>query len=434
MISLLSPTLGLIRTCLLFSLLLPSVTLRAFPEEDLVEEAAKVFSKHCYFCHNQVDGKGGLSLHTYNSLMKGGKHGPPVIPGDSNRSRMVLMMEGILEPMMPQGGFLLDQEIEVIRGWIDSGAPRWKGDLSRMAIADLPAITPKTAVQTEIASLAFRPDGQLLAAGTYQEVRLVDVESGEIAQRLGGHAETVRALSFSPDGSLLAAAGGMPARYGEIKIWELEKGQLLRTLEGHSDCIYSVAFSPDGRLLATSSYDRLVKIWDFEQGLEIRTIKGHIDAVYSLAFQQQRRLVSVSADRTVKVWDVNTGEQLFKPMSEPSGELYALALHPDGELVAAAGADKMIRTWGLTGHGGKLLRSAFAHDSPILCLAFALDGKTLISAGVDRQVKFWNVDTLQEYRVLEQQPDWVLALAVSPNGRTLAVGRYDGAVDFHRVE
>ena len=120
---------------------------------------------------------------------------------------------------------------------------------------------------------------------------------------------------------------------------------------------------------------------------------------------------------------MNTGEQLFKPMSEPSGELYALALHPEGELVAAAGADKMIRIWSLTEQGGKLLRSAFA-----------LDGKTLISAGVDRQVKFWNVDTLREYRVLEQQADWMLALAVSPNGRTLAVGRYDGAVDFHRVE
>src|SRR5208337_2973347 len=115
----------------------------------------------------------------------------------------------------------------------------------------------------------------LLAVGGYQEVRLMDSASGKPLATLSGHADYVRSLAFSPDGKMLAAAGGPPQRGGEIKIWDvssvvapgfspahaaLEDGAtLLKTLLGHKDCIYSVAWSPDGKLLASGSYDKMVK-------------------------------------------------------------------------------------------------------------------------------------------------------------------------------
>ncbi len=402
----------------------------------LEERAAQILAKNCYSCHNEVKKEGGLSMHTHAALMEGGENGPALLPGNSDESRMLMMVEGLLEPTMPEDDFLSEEDIDSLRSWVSEGASPWSGDLARIQLENLPQIEPRTPTRSEIASLAFHPSGDFVAGGAYREVQLLDVASHEIIARLSGHPGAVRALAFSPDGSMLAAAGGMPARYGEVQVWETSGRRLLKSWEGHSDCIYSVDFDPGGDLLATSSYDRLIKLWQVDSGREVRTLKGHADAVYAVVFDLTgKRLFSASADRTVKLWDVATGSQLGRPLGESSAELYSLALHPSGKLVAAAGEDKMIRIWKLhEGQGGDLLSSFFAHDSSVLQLAFTPDGQTLISAGSDRLVKFWDVDTSQERRTLEPQPDWVLALAVSPDSKRLVLGRYDGPVVFHEVQ
>lgn len=174
--------------------------------EELTHAAAQVFAKHCYSCHNDVDREGGLNMQTHGALMEGGKNGRALIAGNSEESRMVQMVEGFLEPMMPEDDFLPDEEIEIIRRWIDDGALPWSGDLARLKIAELPEIKPYVQVEPEITSVDFHPSGDLLAAGTYQEVRLMHLESGKIVSRLTGHVDAVRAVAFSPDGELIAAA------------------------------------------------------------------------------------------------------------------------------------------------------------------------------------------------------------------------------------
>ena len=397
------------------------------------EAAGKILARECYSCHNQVKREGALSLHTYRTLMKGGNNGPALIPGNSDESRMIQMVEGLLEPIMPEDGFLADQDIEALRAWVDAGAPPWEGDLGRMRLERLPDIRPAATVRPEVASLAFHPEGTMVAAGSYQEIRLLRPGEG-VDARLTGLAETVRSVAFSPDGSRLASGAGMPSRFGEIKIWDPVTRELVRGWEGHTDCIYSVAFSPDGSVLATASYDRLVKLWEVETGREIRTISGHVDAVYSLAFNASGdRLASASADRTVKVWDVASGRQLGTPLSGATAELFAMAFYPGGRRIAAAGMDKMIRIWDLGEEGGVLAGSVFSHDGPVVDLSLTPDGNTLISAGADGRVKFWDAGSLEERKALQAQPDTVLALAVSPSGETLAVGRYDGMVVFEPV-
>ena len=395
----------------------------------LAGRVAEVFAANCFSCHNRINRKGGLSLQTHEALIQGGDRGSDLVPGNPEESRLQAMVEGFEEPMMPQGGALQEEEIDVIRSWIEQGAPSWEGDLSEINLRLVPQVSPQPSQRSNITSLRFSADGKWLAVGAYQVVRLINPASRKVVAELSGHAESVRALAFSPNGQWLIAAGGHPARYGEIKVWNLENRELMKSLQGHEDAIYSVSFHPTEPIFCTGSYDKQLFLWSASNGQKLLEIPGHVDAVYESLFSPDGRwILSCSADRTIKIWSASSGKQLFKPMSESTAELLAMAVHPSGLEVSAAGTDKMIRTWRLSGQGGALLRSTFAHDGAVLDLAYTPDGERLVSSGEDLLVKFWDSQTLEEIGSLENQSDWVSVLAVSPDGRSLALGKYDGNV------
>jgi WD40 repeat protein len=286
-------------------------------------------------------------------------------------------------------------------------------------------------VRPQIGAVAYRPDGRMLAVGTFKSVRLVDTATGKTIASLDGEAEQVRSVAFSPDGKLLAAAGGFPAQKGEVKIWDVDARKVVASISGHHDCIYAVEFSPDGKTLATASYDKLIKLWNPQTGEEIRTLKDHIDAVYDLAFTPDgKRLVSVSADRGAKVWNPATGERLYT-MSEATDGLNTVALDSTGTLVATGGYDKTIRVYALGEKNAVLKTSLIAHEDAILRLDFSPDGKTLMSTAADKTLRAFKVDDLSEIKSYPLQPDWVLSLRFSPDGRKFAVGRYDGSLEFY---
>jgi uncharacterized protein with WD repeat/mono/diheme cytochrome c family protein len=399
------------------------------------KDVAPIFAANCAGCHAANVTMGTLDLDTFAGIQKGGHSGPAIVPGKSAESLLYLRITGKVTPAMPLNGKqLADGEIEIIRHWIDAGAPPpAPGESIAKAAPPIPDIKPRTAVKPLIGSLAYRPDGKLLALGTFKEVRLVDPETGKMVATLPGEAEDVRAVAFSPDGKLLAAAGGLPARSGEIKIWDVEKRTALRTITGHTDCIYAVEFAPDGKSVATASYDKLIKLWDVASGKEIRTLKDHIDAVYALAFTPDgKRLLSASADRGVKVWDVASGERLYT-LSEATDGLNALAVDPQGKRVAAGGLDRTIRVWSLGEKSGTLLNSLIAHEDTILRLAWSPDGKYLASSSSDKEVKVFQANDLTVVKTW-RQPDWALSLAFAPDGKTLAVGRFDGSYEIYHAE
>jgi len=119
----------------LLALILSSVTGQNVDssEQDspTAEAAAKLFAEHCFSCHNDVDKEGDLSMQTFSALMQGGAEGPPLVPGNADESRLVLMVEGLVEPLMPEDDFLFDEDIKILRDWINDGAPPWNGDLER---------------------------------------------------------------------------------------------------------------------------------------------------------------------------------------------------------------------------------------------------------------------------------------------------------------
>jgi len=417
--------------------LLSTLSLSAAPT---YKDVNAIFAARCYGCHAAAVKMGSLNLQTWDGFQEGGTHGKIVVPGKSAESRLYLLITGKEMPAMPMDGSKLSAEqIETIRAWIDAGAPGAAprieylgGDYTEIAVApssypSLLKIQPRTPVKPQIFDLAYSPDGHLLALAGYQEVRLVDPATKQELASLKGHAGTVRAIAFSRDGKLLAAAGGLPARSGEVLIWDVEQRKLLHTIHGHVDCIYGVAFSPDGQSIATASYDKLVKLFDIASEKEIRTYKDHIDAVYAVAFTPDgKRLVSGAADRTIKIWNVASGDRLYT-LSEPQDGINTIAVDPTGKFVAAAGLDKSIRIWSLGEKEGTLLHSLIAHEDAILRLAWSPDGAELISSSADRTVKLFRAQDLSELHSYPE-PDWVYGLQFAPNGKTFAIGRFDGSL------
>lgn len=106
-------------------------------------------------------------------------------------------------------------------------------------------------------SVAFSPNGKLLAAGTEDEaVQLWDMETGKL-QRVSKVKSYVSSVVFSPDGKSIVGASGD----GMITFWDTHSGAIKRVLQANHDGVRSVAFSPDGRVLASAGEDKMIRLW-----------------------------------------------------------------------------------------------------------------------------------------------------------------------------
>jgi RNA polymerase sigma factor (sigma-70 family) len=170
--------------------------------------------------------------------------------------------------------------------------------------------------KTQIASLAFTPDGKtLLSRGMVlfgfrtgepgesetEYLRVWDVATGRQRRAFPGAAR-VSSLALSPDGRTLATYADMGK---VIALLETATGGQRAELRGHTDMLFQVAFAPDGRTLASGGMDGIVRLWDLPTGKEIGRLEGHRGWVLGVAFAPDgRRLVSVGIDTTALVWDV----------------------------------------------------------------------------------------------------------------------------------
>jgi serine/threonine protein kinase len=156
--------------------------------------------------------------------------------------------------------------------------------------------------------VVWHPDGTtLISSGWGNPVTLWDLVTSEVLREMyDSEAYAVTSLAFSPDGSLLAASTGD----GQVWIEDVTTGQSTSTLggEGGEFSLNSVAFSPDGSMLVTGGQDNKVKVWDATTGELLHTLVGHIDDVNSVAFSPSGSyIVSGAADGTVRVWGIPGG-------------------------------------------------------------------------------------------------------------------------------
>jgi WD40 repeat protein len=422
--------------CFGFVVLLVSGVLAA-DAPDFAKDVAPILTKYCAGCHNDADREGKLSLQSYESLLKGGEKGGVVTPGQVEVSRLVRVITGEAKPAMPPEGEEKPKaaEIEVLKNWIAAGAKGPSGSTTEAVKLVTPKIKLLAKPKLPVNAVALSPDGKLLAIARHGEVELQSLPGRNAVRKLSGMSGAVNSVAFSPDGQFVVAAAGEPGLSGEAALYSVANGEKVKTFRGHKDSLYCARLSPDGKLLATAGYDGAIKLWNAESGKEVRTLEGHNGPVFEVAFRADGKvLASASGDRTVKLWNVTKGERL-DTLKESQKELYAMAFNPDGTRLAAAGVDNRIRVWQVTKEAKEgenpLLISQFAHETPVLRVAWSGDGQTVVSAGEDRLIKVWNADTMTIRQTLERQSDWASGLAISGDGRTLAVGRVDGSTAIY---
>ncbi len=188
---------------------------------------------------------------------------------------------------------------------------------------------------------------------------------------------------------------------------------------GHYDSVWAVTFSPDGKTLASGSDDKTVKLWNVETGQQLKSLEGHTSFVNSVAFSPDgKTLASGSNDNSIKLWNVETGDPITS-VSHIYG-VNSVAFSPDGKILASGSNDKTIRLWNVK--TGQLIKSLEGHVFSVRSVAFSPNGKTLVSASWDNTIKLWNVETGDQIRTINDYANGINSVVFSPNGKTLASG------------
>src|SRR6266487_2205616 len=238
-----------------------------------------------------------------------------------------------------------------------------------------------------VQALAFSPDEQMLATGSWDGmIKLWNLENGALLW-LGQHTGSIHRLAFTPDGHTLASGGDDAV----IRLWDVSTGKPLQTLSGHTAPVNTVAWSPDGSLLASGSRDQTIWLWDVERASYRTTFHGHTAVVHDLAFMPDGRgLLSGSEDGSLRVWDVERG-QCARVIQGYALTLYDVAWSPDSTRLASAGSDTLVTMWESNGRTPpRLLRG---HSWMAYGVAWSPDGRRLSSSGLDNVVQVWDATT-----------------------------------------
>jgi WD40 repeat protein len=268
-----------------------------------------------------------------------------------------------------------------------------------------------------ICSLAFSPDGRLLALGRIEEaIEVLDVRvSKRIAEaRKLRHLDEVTHLVFTPDGRRLISGG----ESGVIQEWNVDAlGGLTESLrmEGHRDDIMAMAVSRDGRFLLSSGRNRLLKGWDLTDGRELFSVGGFRRRMLAtLVTDEGRQGLACNGEFLLRL-DMKTGEVLQTAKPNRYG-IESAAFSPDGTRLAVSDGTR-VYVWGVS--DGK--QDPVYEDREVQwCVAFIPGNRYLLSGGTGT-VTLW--DTTTHRRMIEFDVDGggaVKVMAIAPDGRHFA--------------
>jgi WD40 repeat protein len=294
-------------------------------------------------------------------------------------------------------------------------------------------------------SLAFAPDGKSLACGAGKDVRLYDLQTEDPGRVVTSHDGAITSVAFVPDGGALISG----SHDRTVRRVALASGKVEWRVPGYWEQVNSVALSSDGSLIATGSSDLrfagrtpgtearqfgpgAVRLWEARSGRLVRRLGDPAEQVMAVALSPDGRLVaggggSAEGSGLVRIWDTATGAPAWSNRDH-SATVLAVAFAPDGSSLASTGADGVIKL--RDPKTGSLVRTIPGHEGGTTSVVFSADGGALVSGGVDGAVSLWDVRTGRPIRtfpppgllarILTGGARYVTSAALSRDGRTLA--------------
>jgi WD40 repeat protein len=283
------------------------------------------------------------------------------------------------------------------------------------------------------AALCFSPDGQHLAASTWQDhsVKIFNWDGERLgkSRTLKGHTGNVGAVVYSPNGKWLVSGSE-----NEFKLWDAESLREIRTVETPAS---QLGFTPDsGTLYATTTTARAspfhtVTRWDVAARKDLPALSVNVSCEPTLANHCLSRdgkvlFIAQGGDATyIQAIDTASGKELF-PRQGHLARLNAVAISPDGRTLASGGDDQVVKLWDLA--GGRVLHSLARHTAAVWGLTFSPDGKLLATGSRDGTIALWNVRTGEATRAMLGHSRSPSRIAFSPDGMFLAAGSEGGIV------
>lgn len=305
-----------------------------------------------------------------------------------------------------------------------------------------PILTIDTGGHMEIIrDVMFTGDGRyLVSASDDKTVRVWDISTGEVVRVLRGQIGRgpegkIHAAALSPDGRLLAVGGwmGPSTNYklidlGIIRLIDFQTGEVKALLKGHGDVIADLAFSPDGNRLISGSADKTGRIWDVRSRKTLHVLKGHTDHIYAVAFSPDgKKAVTGSNDHTLRLWDAEAGS-LIKVLRGHGDKVQSVAFTPDGRYLLSGSHDKTIRLW--DGRTGVFMRVMVRQGSSLESLSISPDG-TKVVTGYASYPPINNVYSIPSGDLITafiKHKNIVVATAISPGGKTAATAGFEGEI------
>lgn len=287
----------------------------------------------------------------------------------------------------------------------------------------------------------FSPDGKRILFADERILHCWDIETWEEIKLEYRCEEWInrpygRIAAFSPDGKIFAYTKPSirSSSRSDLFFWNLETEEpsFQGEIEGF---ITSLAFSSDGKRIVLVSNDKTVYIWDVETKKEICRLEGHTDRVNSVAFSPDgKQIVTASWDRTMRIWDAETDKGILRVMEHPD-VVYSAAFSPDGKRIISASSDKTVYIWDI--ETNKVIRKLKGHADYVNSVAFSSDGKRIISASKDKTVRIWGARLphgIKKLRRLKGHTAFVSSVAFSPDGKQIVSASWDNTVRIWDVE
>jgi len=281
----------------------------------------------------------------------------------------------------------------------------------------------------DILHIAFSPDGgRLASAGSDGMVRLRNFTTLAEVMMLAGHSGPVNHFEFSPDGQSLASAGDDRT----TRIWNLERPQECLSLNGHNHNVMKVAFNFRGDRLATYSYDGTVRLWDATDGRELRKFTWEYPVgrnhFWLLQFSPNGSQLASTHGKHLRIWVCATGSEITHV--EETNPILAIEFSPDGHRLAYGGWFPAMHIWDIANQ-----REVAKSVGEFTELKFHADGSRLVAACEDQTIRIWDTESGKMLKELGQPrggqfKDWICAIAISPNGNSLAGADMAGQIQI----